>query len=234
MHSINHDFLCGIYQVSIKGIPSMQKRPLGHLVDEHLLCSARLSNWRSSKSAQQQEICVESIDCRDWETGQRPLIFLDHSWLRMSEKAWTMLSQLGLRDGYKTSRLDSVWFVAKPEYYRRADGSEDWGLYLLSLFPTTQIQVEGIRSEFRRLSKPGAVILQPGQAYQRILLTTHLLERKLEDWRLYSTRGPAAALETCANARRNAEAGLRHLVSPQQLALGTRKIKHSYHKTSRH
>ena len=211
----------------------MKKRPLATLENKYLLCSGLLSSWRPSNSAKEQDICVESIDCRDWETGKKSLVFLDHCWLRMSSKGWEVFSKLGVRDGYKTSRLDPLWFLATPEYYRRSDGSEDWGLYILST-PTTKFQAEGVRSEFRRLSKPGARIVKPGREYQRILMTTHLLKQKREDWRLYSKRGPEAALEACAHARRNAEAGLRHVMSKEQLKEKEIQVKDLYNRIQNH
>lgn len=208
----------------------IQQRPLAPLVDEHLLCSGWLSSWRSPNWSERQEICVESIDCRDWATGKRRLAHLDHGWLRISDECWKVFYRLGQRDGHQTSRLDPVLFLAKPEYYRRADGSEDWGLYLLSSSPTTQIQADGVRSDFRRLSKPGARLAKPAREYQRILITTDLLQHRLEDWRLYSHRGPAAALEACARARRNAEAGLRHWLSEEQLRSRASTIQALCHK----
>ncbi len=224
---------------------SPQQRPLAPLVNEHLLCSGWLSNWRSPHSTQGQDICVQSIDCRDWDSGKQRLAHLDHGWLRMSRQCWSTLYRLGMRDGHKTRRLDPVLFLAKPEYYRRADGSEDWGLYLLSCSPpATQVQADGVRSDFRRLSKPGSRVAQPEREFTRILMTTYLLEQQLEDWRLYSQRGPTAALQACADARRNAEAGLRHLWSKQQLksrAMEVRRLcqqskakilqSHSQHRT---
>lgn len=210
----------------------MKQRPLANLVNTPLLCSGLLSNWQASYSTQQQDVCVESIDCRDWETGKRSLAFLDHCWLRMSSRCWEIMSKLGIRDGYKTSRLEPLLFLATPEYYRRSDGSEDWGLYILSP-PTTQFQVEGVRSEFRRLSKPGARITKPNREYQRLLLTIQLLQHRQEDWRLYSNRGPKAALEACINARRNAEAGLRHVMSQEQLEAKTKEIKNVWARSSK-
>ena len=205
---------------------STQQRPLAPLANEHLLCSGWLSNWRSPHSTQGQDICVQSIDCRDWDTGKQQLAHLDHGWLRMSRQCWKTLYRLGLRDGHQTRRLDPVFFLAKPEYYRRADGSEDWGLYLLSCSPpTTQVQADGVRSEFRRLSKPGSRLAQPEREFNRILMTTYLLENQLEDWRLYSKRGPAAAMKACTQARRNAEAGLRHLWSQQRLESQAREVR---------
>lgn len=198
--------------------PTATQRPLSHLAGKHLLCSGWLSTWRDASSGLCKEICIQSIDCRDWATGKQQQAQLDHCWMRVTAKCWQTLHRLGALYGHRTSRLDKILFVARPEYYRRANGTEDWGLYLLSSPPTTEIQAKGVYSEFRKFSKPRATIVNPAQQFQRFTITKRLLELKIEDWRLYSHQSPEQAVWACKLAKRNAEAGLRHKLSALELA----------------
>lgn len=193
------------------------QRPLAHLMGQHLLCSGWLSTWRDSTSGFFKEVCIQRVDCRDWETGKETLAHLDHVWMRVTPKSWKVFHHLGIRDQCETSRLDPILFVARPEYYRRRDGSTDWGLYLISSPPTTQHQAEGVYQEFRKLRKLNQPLMDPAAQFQRFVITAHLLELKLEDWRLYSRQGVQQAQWACKVARRNAEAGLRHQFSASQL-----------------
>lgn len=193
------------------------ERPLAHLESQPLLCSGWLSTWRDSSSGLFKELCVQGVTCRDWDTGQKNLAHLDHVWMRVTARSWKILHQLGMLDGTRTHRLDSILFVARPEFYRRTNGSTDWGLYLLSSTPTTRRQAKGVYQEFRKLSKPNQSLTNPASQFQQFVITTRLLELKLEDWRLYSRQGPEHAQWICKIARRNAEAGLRHQYSRLQL-----------------
>ena len=204
---------------------SREKRPLEHLAGEHLLCSGWLSTWRDSISGLSKELCIQGVDCRDWSTGKQKLAQLDHCWMRVTARCWQTLHRLGVLYGHHTSRLDKIIFVARPEYYRRANGTEDWGLYLLSSPPTTEVQAKGVYSEFRKLSKPQGTIANPAQNYRRFVITSTLLDLKIEDWRLYSTRGPSDALAACKTARRNAEAGLRQKISEEQMQQQAAQVK---------
>ena len=193
-------------------------RPLAHLAGQHLLCSGWLSTWRDSTSSLFKEFCIQGVDCRDWDTGQKVLAHLDHAWMRVLSSNWKTFHKLGVLDEGCTSRLDQVLFVARPEYYRRTNGSKDWGLYLLSSPPTTQRQANKVYQEFCTLSKPNRHLSHSASQFQQFVITARLLELKLEDWRLYSHQGPQQAQWACKVARRNAEAGLRHQYSTLQLA----------------